>query len=151
MPTLSVTPGDPRNPAATALLRASHALMENLFPAEANHYLSLDALCTPDIRFFTGQLDGETKGCGALALRGDYAEVKSMYLAEEARGTGLAAAILQRLEDEARALDLPVLRLETGTRLHAAHKLYARHGFTPRGPFGDYPDGPHNLFLEKTL
>ena len=37
--------GDPRDPRAEALLRQHHALMQSLFPAEANHFLSVDALC----------------------------------------------------------------------------------------------------------
>ncbi|HBQ35552.1 MAG TPA: GNAT family N-acetyltransferase, partial [Rhodobacteraceae bacterium] len=41
--TLIVEQGDPRNPQATALLQASHSLMASLFPAEDNHYLSINA------------------------------------------------------------------------------------------------------------
>ena len=37
-----------RGKAATALLQASHALMTSLYPAEDNHYLSIDALCRPE-------------------------------------------------------------------------------------------------------
>ncbi|WP_172300216.1 GNAT family N-acetyltransferase [Pseudoruegeria sp. HB172150] len=148
---LTVTPGDPRDPAATALLQASHTLMQELFPPEDNHYLSIDALCGPGIRFFTATRDGRTLGCAALALRDDYGEIKSMFVAPEARGTGAADALMQALEAEARANTLPLLRLETGDSLHAAHRLYARHGFTECGPFGDYAPGGSSLFMEKPL
>ena len=148
---ISVIPGDPRDPAATALLRASHALMQSLFPAEDNHYLSVDALCAPDILFFTARRDGITVGCGALALREHYGELKSMFVAPAARGTGVADALMRALEDAARGLALPRLRLETGSLLHSAHKLYARHGFTDCGPFGHYVESPSSRFMQKPL
>jgi len=148
---VTVTRGDPRHPQATALLQASHALMQRLFPAESNHFLSIDELCTPDIAFFTATLDDTVLGTGALADKGRYGEVKSMFVSEEARGTGTGAAILAALEEEARARNLPALMLETGNTLHAAHRLYERAGFTYRGPFGDYPDDPLSFFMEKPL
>ena len=146
-----VEPGDPRDPQAVALLQASHALMESLFPPEDNHYLSIDALCVPEVQFFVARDGDTTLGCGAFKVMGDYAEVKSMFTAEAGRGKGVAAAILTRIEDGAKAQGLTALKLETGNTLHAAHRLYARHGFTSCGPFGDYPESPSSLFMEKTL
>lgn len=146
-----VEAADPRHPEASALLRASHALMESLFPPEDNFFLDIDALCAPDIRFFAARSTARIVGTGALALRDGYGEVKSMFVAEAARGQGVADALLRQIEDEARARALPCLRLETGNLLHAAHKLYARHGFARRGPFGDYPDAPSSIFMEKQL
>ena len=35
--------------------------------------------------------------------------------------------------------------------IHAAQALYRRHGFATRGPFGDYPEHPHSVFMEKRL
>lgn len=146
-----VEQGDPRHPQATVLLRASHALMQALFNPEDNHYLSIDALCAPEVHFFTAR-EGETLlGTGALKEFEGYGEVKSMFVAESARGRGVADAILRALEDRAAELGLPLMRLETGDVLHAAHRLYARHGFIPRGPFGSYVDSPRSLFMEKRL
>ena len=148
---MKIERGDPRDPASRALLSASHALMESLFPAEDNHYLSIDALCVPAVHFFVAK-DGETTlGCGAIKTMDSYAEVKSMFTAEAGRGQGVASAILTRLEDQTRALGLPLMRLETGNTLHAAHRLYARHGFEPCGPFGDYIANDTSLFMEKRL
>ena len=153
--TITVAPGDPRDPEATALLQASHALMQSLFPAEANHYLSIDALCVPAISFYVARRGDRTLGCAALALKEDaegrYGELKSMFVAPEARGAGAGRALLDRVEAKARERSLPLLRLETGSKLHAAHRLYAAQGFAERGPFGDYPDSPHSLFMEKRL
>ena len=149
--TLIIEPGDPTAPGPATLLRASHALMEALFPPEDNHYLSLEALKSPDIAFFVARDGSETLGTGALAHHGTYGELKSMFVAENARGRGVAAAILRQLEDHARAETLPLIRLETGNTLHAAHRLYARHGFALCGVFGDYHESPSSLFMEKRL
>lgn len=146
-----ITAADPKAPGASALLNASHALMQSLFPPEDNFFLDIDALCAPEIRFFAAMQGTTCLGTGALALRDGYGEVKSMFVDEAARGRGVADAILRRIEDEARSLGLAALKLETGNVLHAAHRLYARHGFTPCGPFGDYPKTPSSIFMEKTL
>jgi putative acetyltransferase len=142
---------DPRHPEATALLKASHALMQSLFPPDANHYLEIDELCVPEIRFFVAELNGRIAGCGALAVRDGYGEVKSMFVDPGSRGAKLGKRLLDRIEEEARTLGLTVLRLETGDSLVAAHRLYHAHGFTDRGPFGDYPDEPTSIFMEKVL
>jgi putative acetyltransferase len=148
---LTIARADPREPGATALLHRSQALMRALFPPEDNFFLDIAALAAPDIRFFVARRGEATLGTGALALREGYGEVKSMFVDEGARGQGVAGALLGRIEAEARAEGLPLLRLETGTLLHDAHRLYARHGFAPRGPFGDYPDAPSSIFMEKSL
>ncbi len=143
--------GDPRDPQVTALLQASHALMEELFPPEDNHYLSIDALCVPDIHFFIAREGGTTLGCGSMKHMGAYGELKSMFTSEAARGKGAASAILDHIEAHARDLDLPELKLETGNVLHAAHKLYAKHGFVLCGPFGGYNASESSIFMEKSL
>jgi putative acetyltransferase len=149
MNTPHVRPGNPDE--ARALLEASHALMESLFPSESNHYLSIDALKSPDIRFLICEVDGHIAGCGAVALQPGYGEVKSMFTDPDHRGQGIADAVLEALTQVARAEGLRLMRLETGYKLAAAHRLYERHGFTGRGPFGDYTDDPLSLFMEKTL
>ena len=150
-PAITIALGDPRTPSATALLAQHHALMQSLFPAESNHYLGAEALAAPDVRFLLATRGEQALGCAALALRAGYGEVKSMFVDPAARGTGLAAQLLDRLEQIARDAALPRLMLETGDTLHAAHKLYARAGFTFCGPFGDYVEDPNSLFMEKRL
>jgi putative acetyltransferase len=72
------------------------------------------------------------------------------------RVRGLARAILREIEDEARALERPLLRLETGPYQREAIGLYESMGFESRGPFGPYAEMPAykiemSLFFEKTL
>lgn len=149
--TVTVEPGDPCAPQAAALLKKSHALMQSLFPPEDNFYLDVEALTAPHIAFFVAVRGRATLGTAALADMGTYGEVKSMFVDEAARGLGVGAALLDRVEAEARAKGLTALMLETGDVLYAAHRLYARAGFTERGPFGDYPAATSSLFMEKRL
>ena len=148
---VTIESSDPRDPQVVELLRQSHELMQSLFPEESNHYLSIDSLCGPDIRFFVARQQGKTLGCGALLVKPGYGEVKSMFTDPAARGLGLGALILTAIEDRARTEKLPVLRLETGHLLADAHRLYARSGFSERGPFGDYREDANSLFMEKAL
>ncbi|MGB3406470.1 MAG: GNAT family N-acetyltransferase, partial [Jannaschia sp.] len=77
--------------------------------------------------------------------------VKSMFTAPAARGLGVADAILTRLILTSAAEGRPLVRLETGVGLDAAHRLYRRHGFVPCGPFGDYEAVPASLFFERPV
>ncbi|MGY6634182.1 MAG: GNAT family N-acetyltransferase [Alkalilacustris sp.] len=141
----------PEAPGARALLEQSHALMARMFPGEANHALPIAALSGPDMRFFVARAGTEVLGVGGLALRPDHGEVKSLFTAPEARGRGVARALLSRIEQEARAHGLHWLRLETGVGLDAAVRLYRDAGFVPCGPFGTYAADPASLFFEKRL
>ncbi|WP_120498969.1 GNAT family N-acetyltransferase [Roseovarius sp. EL26] len=148
---LVIEVSDPREAGAKQLLESSHALMAELFSPEENFALDIEDLCTPDIHFFTAREGGEILGTGAIAAREGYAEVKSMFTSHAARGKGVAAALLRQLEDQARALGLNALKLETGEELAAAIRLYERHGFTRCGAFGDYQPNTSSVFMEKQL
>lgn len=148
---LIVEPANPHDPGPATLLAASHALMQSLFPPEDNHFLSLEALCAPHIRFFAARDGAAILGTGALAVMDGYGEVKSMFTAPQARGRGVARALLRQIEDEALAQGLPALRLETGDSLTEAHRLYHAFGFVPCGPFGDYTVNGSSVFMEKRL
>jgi putative acetyltransferase len=108
------------------------------YPPEQRHGLALDAIFQPHVRFFLARLDGQAVGCGGVALFADFAEVKRMYVRDTARGTGVAQALLARIEMEARTAGLAVVRLETGDRQEAAMRLYARAGFHRCPAFGAY-------------
>lgn len=125
--------------------------MNRLFPAEANHYLEIDALCHPNIHFFGARVDHVYQACGALAIKDGYGELKSIYTSETARGQGLAQKLLNRLEKCAVELGTLQVKLETGSLLDAAHRLYQRQGYTLCGPFGSYERSKYSLYMEKHL
>src|SRR5690348_8374244 len=106
---------DPRTPMVAALVRELDRYMTGLYPAESNHLVDINTLAAADVRFFAVQRSGEPLGCGAIMLKDDYAEVKRIYVSPHARGLGLGRVILDRLEQEARALGFLLMRLETGT------------------------------------
>ena len=132
------------------------AVLAAEYPPEQRHGLSLDAIFKRHIKFFVARVDGAAAGCGGVAFFDGFAEVKRMYARERFRGTGVAAAVLTRLENEARAAGYAILRLETGTNQLAALHFYQREGFRPCPVFGDYAAMPPqaiatSIFLEKRL
>jgi putative acetyltransferase len=148
---LTVQTGDPRDPAVVKLLEQSHALMNELFPADSCHYLEIDDLCVPDITMLTISDGNKVIGCGALSNKSTYGELKSMFVDPTARGKGAADMLITELTALAKSKNLPLLCLETGEKLAAAIKLYEKHGFTRRPPFGDYPDHPDSTFMERRI
>lgn len=142
--------------AVRLLISELDAVLAAEYPPEQRHGLALDAIFAPPMRFFVASLNGAPIGCGGVALFDGFAEVKRMYVRESARGKGVAQKILVRLEAEARATGMPMLRLETGTVQHAAMRLYERAGFKVCDAFGDYLTKPAaslttSVFYEKSL
>jgi putative acetyltransferase len=155
-PVFALAPESPRQDAVIRLLAALDAYQSALYPAESNHFLDLDALAAPNVRFFVARLDGEAVGCGALRIHhytetGGYGELKRMYVAPAARGHRIARRILERIEAEARAAGLACLRLETGIHQPEALTLYRSAGYAERGAFGAYAPEPLSVFMEKIL
>jgi putative acetyltransferase len=149
---LQIAIEDPSQPEITALLRDGEEYSAKLYPAESNHHLPVSALRASNVLFLVARdASGRAIGTGALALNGTWAELKAMWVIPEARGLGVSGRILAALEARARSKGLLTLRLETGVKNHAALGLYARTGFTPCDPFGDYRADPLSVFMEKDL
>jgi len=131
-------------PVATHEVRTLIAELDRVlsaeYPPEQRHGLELEAIFQPHVRLFVARLNGEAVGCGGVALFADFAEVKRMYVRDDARGKGVAQALLARIEMEVRAARLAVLRLETGERQEAAIRLYMRAGFRRCPAFGAYAE-----------
>ncbi|MEO6872655.1 MAG: GNAT family N-acetyltransferase, partial [Chthoniobacterales bacterium] len=79
------------------------------------------------------------------------AEIKRMYVAPEARGRGLAAAILERLEDWARTHGYTRVQLETGGRQPIAIRLYERFGYARIPCYAHHAADPLAVCFEKQL
>src|SRR5580704_13137577 len=111
---ITVTPSDPRSPSSVVLIEDLDRHLNQLYPAESNHLMDLEALCAPDVRFFVADVGGEYVGCGAVKMFAGYTEIKRVYVAPRARGLGIAMRIVEALEAATRAAGLSIMRLETG-------------------------------------
>lgn len=150
-PTLSIGVERAGRSDVQALLEAARAYSLSLYPAASCHGLDLAAFERADITLFVARLGGTAIGCGGVLRRdAGTAEIKSMFVAPQARGRGVGRAVLAAIEGSARGR-VHRLLLETGTRQHAALRLYEAAGYRRRPPFGDYRDDPLSVFMEKPL
>lgn len=143
---------DPAKPDVQALLEDGEQYGASRYPAESNHFLPLEALRAANVCFVVVRDDdGVAVGTGALALNGDWAELKRMWMVPAMRGKGLSKRILNDLESRARQAGVLLIRLETGIANHEAIGLYERAGFARRPPFGGYLPDPLSVSMEKQL
>ncbi|HET9253038.1 MAG TPA: GNAT family N-acetyltransferase [Candidatus Eisenbacteria bacterium] len=145
---------DLTGPEIAALLRAhlDHSAAHS--PPESVHALDLNRLRVPEITFWSAWLDGDLAGCAALKeLSPGHGEIKSMHTASAHRGKGVAARLLDRVLEEARARSYRRLSLETGSMeaFAPARSLYARFGFRFCPPFPPYREDPHSVFMTLEL
>lgn len=153
---MSIRVDSPRTPDVLALLEEHLAEMHATSPAESVHALGVQALEHPSITLWSARAaeDGTLLGVGALKTHPDATgELKSMRTTAEARGRGVAAAILHAIVERARRDGLTELNLETGAEPHfaSARRLYERHGFTRRGPFAEYVDDPNSVYYGRAI
>jgi putative acetyltransferase len=154
--TVAIERVDEATPEMHELIGELDGVLGANYEPHQRHGLSIAQLFEPHVIFFVVRLDGAAVGCGGVALFDDYAEVKRMYTRPQARGKGLAKALLRRIEDAARAAGKSLLRLETGPYQREAIGLYQNVGFARCGPFGAYVAMPArdiemSLFFEKAL
>ncbi len=101
--------------------------------------------------------DGAPIACGGLrplpvdVLGAGVVEIKRMYAAPSARGTGVATAVLRSLEQEARRLGAHRIVLETGTGQPDAIRFYQREGYSPTALFGAYVGSENSACFAREL
>jgi putative acetyltransferase len=139
-----------------ALIAALEADLSPHYAPNQRHGLKLEAIFQPHIHFFLAREAGEALGCAGVALYRDFAEVKRMYVRPQARGQGVADALMERLTQVAHDHGLAILKLETGDKQQAAIRFYARAGFRTCGDFEPYSSMPAeniatSVFMEKVL
>ncbi|MGH8025236.1 MAG: GNAT family N-acetyltransferase [Pseudoxanthomonas sp.] len=141
-------------PEIAALLGEHLHDMYRISPPESVHALDLEKLRGPGIVFWSAWSGGALAGCVALkALEAGHGEIKSMRAATAQRRSGVGAALLEHLLEQARTGGYRRLSLETGTQpeFAPARALYARYGFVACGPFADYAEDPCSTFMTRTL
>jgi GNAT superfamily N-acetyltransferase len=134
------------DPVAVALIEAALADLSKRYGGDGDRTPVDPAQFTPPAgEFLVAWLDGRPVGCGAWrTYHGDpaVAEVKRMYTVPEARGRGVALALLGALEEAARQAGRKRIVLETGTRQPEAIALYLKAGYARIPDFGHYRDEP---------
>jgi GNAT superfamily N-acetyltransferase len=149
-----IGPVDPADPRARFAVSSYASELDRRFPAGFDPARSLPAedrdLRPPRGLLLLATLRGEPVGCGALKLHGDRpAEIKRMWVAEPARGTGLGRRLLAELEAAAARAGAPAARLETNTSLVEAIALYRASGYVEVDAFNDEQYADH--WFEKQL
>ncbi len=142
------------DPDVVGLVARSDEYLDSLYPPESNFAEPLDVLVGKNSAFFAAYDAGCLVACGAVKLLdGDvrYGEIKRLYVEDDHRGKGFAAAVVRHLEDYARQGGAQLVRLEAGTLQPEAIGLYRKLGYRERGPFGSYPPDPLSVFMEKDL
>ncbi len=161
-PALEVVAADPASDAVQGALARYFAELTEVFDrpfaptvpsaVEAARYAPPHGACV------VARLDGRVVGTAALTPlepREDedpglaVGEVKRMWVDPDVRGQGVGRALLQSLEDRARALGMVLLRLDTNGALTPALTLYQRAGYTHVPRYNDNPHATH--FLERRI
>ena len=148
---IEVRSANPNSPDALALLAAGHEAMHSLFSGKRIVDFSITALMADNVHLFLAYHEEAAVGCCAVSNEADYSELKKLFVLPEARGLGVAASLICRAEETARAAQSGKVMLESGAGLHAAHRLYLRLGYERRGVFGLHEDLSTSLFFEKSL
>jgi GNAT superfamily N-acetyltransferase len=109
-----------------------------------------DECSPPSGAWFVLYRDGEPVGCGGLRpFEPGVAEIKRMYVAEEARGTGLGRRLLEALELRGRQAGYSVIRLDSASGLTEALGLYRSAAYREVGRYNDNPSC--DVWFEKQL
>ena len=107
-------------------------------------------------RLFLASAGTDVIGCAcARTIRPGLAEIKRVYVRPGRRGSGTGRALIQALIADLREAGYTAIRLDTGTFMTAAEKLYRPLGFQDIAP---YPESEtpeefrqHAIFLELVL
>jgi putative acetyltransferase len=154
VPDVTISIGDPRADDVRALVERHLEFATSHKPRGDIHALDVAGLLDPAITMFTCRAAGQLLAVGALKrLDRHHAELKSMHTAEAARGRGIGRAMLTYLIGVARDQGFRRISLKTGSQpaFARARSLYARAGFTPCGPFGNYRPSCSSNFMMLSL
>jgi GNAT superfamily N-acetyltransferase len=140
-------------PGAAALVPGFVAEIGALYPEwtpQVPPHLTAQDVQAPAGRWLVAYSAGTPVGCAALKCLGDRtAEIKRLYVAPQARETGVARALIGRLEEIARKVGYTAVRLDTGPRQQGSVALFSSAGYEP---IADYNGNPVAAFwFEKAL
>jgi DNA-binding MarR family transcriptional regulator/GNAT superfamily N-acetyltransferase len=151
---VSTRPVDPTSPDARRCIGAYYAELDRRSPTGFDPRAGISAepheLAPPRGALLIAYLHGEAVGCGAVKHRpGGPSHIKRMWVAEPARGLGIARRLLAELEAEVLRSGATVAQLETNRLLVEAIAMYRSAGYVEVPPFNDEPFAHH--WFEKRL
>lgn len=140
------------------LLSAYHDWMgshDERYDPEAELAEDLGSLSAePESWAWLARRDGEAVGCVLLyGETAELAEFKRLWVAPDARGEGVARALMDRVIERARAEGYGTLGLTTAPWSEAAHALYESMGFERVPPYPEtrLPEQYHQNAIFMTL
>jgi len=154
IPGLVIAVDDPEARDVRDLLAVHLSFARSVTPVEYSFALNVAQLKGRDVTFVSARQDGALIAVGALKrLDESHAELKSMHVAEAARGQGVGRAMVEYLLAFARHRGFSRVSLETGTvaEFAPAQALYTSAGFRPCEPFGEYTATPYNTCMTISL
>jgi len=140
--------------ATQSLLHLHLAGMHTHSPPGHVFALDLSGLQSAHVTVWSAWSGDNICGIGALKqLDANAGEIKSMRTHPDYLRRGVAAALLERIIEEARARGLRRLSLETGSgpAFEPALALYRRRGFVNGEAFSDYQKSDFNQFLHLEI
>jgi GNAT superfamily N-acetyltransferase len=140
-----IAPADPEAPESRACLSAYLTLLHQRIPGLSDAHVpdpdpEAASYRPPKGAFLLARAEGRAIACVALKpVDATTGEVKRLWVADHARGQGLARAMMAAIEAEARTLGFIHLRLDTNENLPEAIALYRRLGWAECAPFTPFP------------
>jgi GNAT superfamily N-acetyltransferase/DNA-binding MarR family transcriptional regulator len=144
----------PASPAARWCVARYFEELDRRFDSGFDPAASLPAddreLVPPRGGFLVATIDGEPVACGAVkTIARGVGSLKRMWVADRVRGLGIGRRMLEALEDQARALRLTTVQLETNRALEEAIRMYRASGYREVPRFNADPYADH--WFEKSL
>jgi GNAT superfamily N-acetyltransferase len=160
-PTFTITVADPAASSSQKILRTYYDDIIGLYygrpalPHEVDETMvdePSDDLRAPTGVFLVATVNDQIVGCGGVRfvdLEAGVGEVTRIFVRGDARGQGIAAALLTELEQLALHAGVSTLRLTVRADLMGARRLYAHLGFAEVNAFSAEPYADH--WLAKQL
>ena len=152
---ISPMPDGTSDPGLDALIHAMFLDVRGRYPERVWDERQWRAEAGEQALYLGARVDGRVVGCCAVqwnpASGRAGMELKRMYIAPGARGSGLAGALLRSAEQTASRLGAVELYLQTGSGQPEARRVYERNGYTAIPAYGHYRADAISCCYAKSL